>query len=220
MVEVERNAKFSTPLKQFGLMRRIILNRNMHLIIISGTLFGRGNVFKVIFCFLLCLFFTMDFSFLRLMLVAAVCCCVCTCNVSLLWDEDASGFISMGRISLKSVKCPANNNRVTFNVLSDVFPKIVGMIRKYHNHKSQKTHGITRRSHTTITRHKEDKPSKANSSLFPIKMIAKLERTQSNVQQNIEQLQTLTRNNKQKVNNNRTIALERTAAYATGGGGA
>ena len=50
-------------------------------------------------------------------------------------------------------------------------------------------------------------------------MIAKLERTQSNVQQNIEQLQTLTGNNKQKVNNNRTIALERIAAYATGGGG-
>ena len=126
MVEVERNAKFSTPLKQFGLMRRIILNRNMHVIIISGTFFGRGIVFKVIFCFLLCLFFTMDFSFLRLMLVAAVCCCVCTCNVSLLWDEDASGFISMGRISLKSVKCPANNNRVTFNVLSDVFTQNSG----------------------------------------------------------------------------------------------
>ena len=34
--------------------------------------------------------------------------------------------------------------------------------------------------------------SKATSSLFPIKMIAKLEWTQSNVQQNIEQLQTPT----------------------------
>ena len=52
--------------------------------------------------------------------------------------------------------------------------------------------------------------------LFPIKMIAKLEGTQSNVQQNIEQLQTPSHNgsnNKQKVNNNRTTALERTAAY-------
>ena len=48
---------------------------------------------------------------------AAVCCCVCTCNVSLLWNGDASGFISMGCVSLKSVKCPARNNRVTFNVL-------------------------------------------------------------------------------------------------------
>ena len=55
--------------------------------------------------------------FLGLMLGAAVCCCVCTCNVSLLWNGDASGFISMGCISLKSVKCPARNNRVTFNVL-------------------------------------------------------------------------------------------------------
>ena len=37
--------------------------------------------------------------------------------------------------------------------------------------------------------HQEDKHSKATSSLYPIEMIAKLERTQSNAQQNIEQLQ-------------------------------
>ena len=43
-----------------------------------------------------------------------------------------------------------------------------------------------------ITRHKEDKLSKATSSLFPIKMIAILEWTYSNVQPNIEQLQTPT----------------------------
>ena len=42
------------------------------------------------------------------------------------------------------------------------------------------------------SRHQEDKLSKATSSLFPIKMIAILEWTQSNVQQNIEQLQTPT----------------------------
>ena len=41
-------------------------------------------------------------------------------------------------------------------------------------------------------RHQEDKLSKAISSLFPIKMIAILEWTQSNAQQNIEQLQTPT----------------------------
>ena len=44
-------------------------------------------------------------------------------------------------------------------------------------------------------------------------MIAILERTQSNVQQNIEKI-TDSHNgsdNKQKVNNNRTTALERTA---------
>ena len=41
-------------------------------------------------------------------------------------------------------------------------------------------------------RHQEDKLSKATSSLFPIKIIAILEWTQSNVQQNIEQLQTPT----------------------------
>ena len=50
--------------------------------------------------------------------------------------------------------------------------------------------GVTmRKSHTTITRHQEDKQSKATSSLFPIKMIAKLEWRQSNAQQNIERLQ-------------------------------
>ena len=63
------------------------------------------------------------------------------------------------------------------------------MIRKYHNHKLHTTLGIVRKSHTTITRHWEDKQSKAASLLFPIKMIAKLEWTQSNAQQNIEQLQ-------------------------------
>ena len=36
---------------------------------------------------------------------------------------------------------------------------------------------------TTITRHHEDKQSKATSLLFPIKMIAKLEWTQRHAQQ-------------------------------------
>ena len=64
-------------------------------------------------------------------------------------------------------------------------------------------------------RHQEDKLSIATSSPFPIKMIAILERTQSNVQQNIEQLQIPTVGvtiNKKVNNNNRTTALERTAA--------
>ena len=45
------------------------------------------------------------------------------------------------------------------------------------------------KSHTTITRHQEDKQSKATGSLFPTEMIAKVEWTQSNPQQNKEQLQ-------------------------------
>ena len=49
-----------------------------------------------------------------------------------------------------------------------------------------------RKSHTTITRHQEDKQGKATSSLFPIETIAKLEWTQRNAQQYIEQLQTPT----------------------------
>ena len=44
--------------------------------------------------------------------------------------------------------------------------------------------GTARKSRSTITRHQEDKLSKAISSLFPIKMIAILEWTLSNVQQN------------------------------------
>ena len=52
--------------------------------------------------------------------------------------------------------------------------------------------GTVRKSRSTITRHQEDKLSKAISSLFPIKMIAILKWTKSNVQQNIEQLQTPT----------------------------
>ena len=45
------------------------------------------------------------------------------------------------------------------------------------------------KSHKTIMKHQEDKQSKATSSLFPIEVIAKLEWTQSNAQQNIERLQ-------------------------------
>ena len=66
------------------------------------------------------------------------------------------------------------------------------MIRKYHNHKPQTTPWHREEEPLNYTRHQEDKLSKATSSLFPIKMIAILERTKSNVQQNIEQLQTPT----------------------------
>ena len=67
---------------------------------------------------------------------------------------------------------------------------------------------------TTITRHQEDNQSKSTSSLFPIEMIAKLVWTQSNAQQNIEHNGN---NNQQRINNNRTPALGRTAAKATVG---
>ena len=62
------------------------------------------------------------------------------------------------------------------------------MIRKDHNLQTT-LKGIVRKSHTTITRHQEDKQNKATSSLLPIEMIAKLEWTKSNAHQNIEQLQ-------------------------------
>ena len=63
--------------------------------------------------------------------------------------------------------------------------KKVSMIRKYHNHTLQ-----------TISRHREEvlhDTRKTNivkrHTLFPIKIIAKLERTHSNVEQNMEQAQ-------------------------------
>ena len=60
------------------------------------------------------------------------------------------------------------------------------MIRNYHNHKTEKEPDI---NHKTPGRQK----SKATISLFPIKMITKLEWTQSNPHQNIEQLQNPTK---------------------------
>ena len=66
------------------------------------------------------------------------------------------------------------------------------MIRKYQHRKPQTTPRHREEEPLIITRHQEDKLSKAISSLFPIKMIAILEWKQSNVQQNIEQLQTST----------------------------
>ena len=52
----------------------------------------------------------------------------------------------------------------------------------------RQTCGTTRKSHTTIARHHEDKQARQPAP-FPINMIAKLEWPQSNAQQNIEQLQ-------------------------------
>ena len=55
-------------------------------------------------------------------------------------------------------------------------------------------------------RHQEDKQNKATSFHFPIEMIAKLEWTQSNAQQNIEQLQTTTMG--VSINNESTTTTE------------
>ena len=74
------------------------------------------------------------------------------------------------------------------------------------------THGTVRKGHgtITITRHQKDRQSKASNSLFPIKMIAKLEKTQSNAQQKMEQTPKphIGGNTKQWINDNRTAALE------------
>ena len=91
------------------------------------------------------------------------------------------------------------------------YVKTVSMIRKC---------SIMRKSHIAIAIHQEEKQSKTTSSLFPIKMIAKLEWTQSNAQQNMEQLQNPTMGvtiNNESIFNNRTTALERKAAKASGG---
>ena len=78
----------------------------------------------------------------------------------------------------------------------------------------------TKKSHKTFTatRHLKDNKRKAISSHFLVKMIAKLERTQSNEYQYKDDHRTPINNGgyiKQYINNNRTTTLERSAA-ATG----
>ena len=75
-----------------------------------------------------------------------------------------------------------------------------------------------RKSHTTITRHQEDKQSKTTSSLFPIEMIAKLKKdTKQRTTKHITIAESHNgSNNQQRINNNRTTTLERTAAKAWG----
>ena len=69
------------------------------------------------------------------------------------------------------------------------------MIRKYHNHKLQtnpwQREEQTHNNHETPGRQTKQS-NQLSLSLFPIKMIAILEWTSNNVQQNIEQLQTHT----------------------------
>ena len=55
----------------------------------------------------------------------------------------------------------------------------------------------------TVTRHKEAKQSKATSSHFPTKIVAKLERIQSTAQQNMEQTQ-----NRHSGSNNTILQLD------------
>ena len=66
----------------------------------------------------------------------------------------------------------------------------------------------------TITRHREDKQSKASIFFFPIKMIAKLERAQSNAQLNMERTQNpkMGATLKNESTAAKPLALERTAA--------
>ena len=57
------------------------------------------------------------------------------------------------------------------------------MIRKYHNHKLQ-VNPWHREEEPHNNHEAPGRPTKQSGSLFPIKMIAKLERIQSNAQQN------------------------------------
>ena len=82
------------------------------------------------------------------------------------------------------------------------------MFRKYHNHKLQ----TNPRHHEEVpynnyeTPGRQNKQSKPTSSLFPIKVIAKLEWTQSNAQQHIEQLLNPTMG--VKINKESTFAID------------
>ena len=74
------------------------------------------------------------------------------------------------------------------------------------------TQGTMRKSHRTftVTRHPKDNKSKTASSLFLFKMIAKLERTQSNAQQNRDKHRTPRPSGSTPNNGSKTT--ERTAA--------
>ena len=98
--------------------------------------------------------------------------------------------------------------RYLMNLVGELEPKIISMIRKYHNHKPQ-THGTCEEEP-----YNHHETTGTQSSLFPIKMIAKLEHTTKHRTSTDSHNGS---NNKQQVNNNRTTALERIAASATGG---
>ena len=70
-------------------------------------------------------------------------------------------------------------------------------MKKVSEYDQKITHSHAADQHTApcgkATRHQEDKQSKATRSLFPIKRIAKLEGTHSNVQQNMKRTQNLTK---------------------------
>ena len=95
------------------------------------------------------------------------------------------------------------------------------MIRKYHNHKRRQPCGTARKSRPTITRHHEGHIKQSNQLSLPHQDDCN---TRTDTKQHTTKHRTITdshngSNNKQKVNNNRTIALELTAAKVTGGGG-
>ena len=112
---------------------------------------------------------------------------------------------------MKSHFCGTNRQSAHFQPVSILkfsrtpHTKIVSMIRKYHNHKNSEydqkipqsqtaDNPVTPRgSCSTITKTPGRQIKQSNQlPLFPIKMIVILEWTYSYVQQNIEQLQTLT----------------------------
>ena len=90
------------------------------------------------------------------------------------------------------------------------------MVRKYHNHKSQTTpwHHEKEPLNHQETPGRQIKYSVSNQLSLPHQDECNTRWTQSNIQQNIEQITDSHNgsNNKQKVNNNITIALEGTAA--------
>ena len=97
------------------------------------------------------------------------------------------------------------------------------MIRKYHNHKPQTT--LWHREEEPLNHHETPgrQTKQSNQLSLPHQDDCN---TRTDTKQRTTKHRTITdshngNNNKQKVNNNRTTALERTAAYATGvrGGG-
>ena len=119
------------------------------------------------------------------------------CLKSILTHNTNSSFIFRWRGFILSLMVPCNmliTTKISIyqhdfgikgqcNMLNSCLGHVIGKIVSEYDQKNttitncRQPRGTARKSRSTITRHKEDKLSKAISSLFPIKMIAILEWT-------------------------------------------
>ena len=128
-------------------------------------------------------------------------------------DQDT---LSFNVTSHHAILCEMNKHKIVSNLRIPL--KIVSMIRKYHNHKLQTNswHREKEPHNNQETRGRQTKQS--NQFSLPHQDDCK---TRMDMKQHTTKHRTITEshngtNNQHRINNIRTIALERTAAKATG----